>query len=97
MDLLVESWVKRVILKLPNLNKLQQKKKKKRSQMNISSSGNFLGTICEAVRLNSTKSGYGDKIFHYQGNIAEFTKGKMFACKEQIQKKKMPKIISTMQ
>lgn len=73
--MLAGSWVKRIIPKLPNLNKLQQKKKKK-SQMNFSCPGNFLRTTCEAARLNSTKSTYGGKIFHFQGNVAEFTMGK---------------------
>lgn len=65
--------------------------------MNFSSPGNFLGTTYEAARLNLTKSTYGVKIFHYQGNVAEFTQGKVFACKEEILKKEMLKIISTMQ
>lgn len=65
--------------------------------MNFSSSGNFLGKTCEVARLKPTKSTYGGKIFHYQGNVAEFTQGKVFACKEGILKKEMPEIISTMQ
>lgn len=65
--------------------------------MNFSSSGNFLGKTCEVARLKSTKSIYAGKIFHYQGNVAEFTQGKVFSCKEGILKKEMPEIISTMQ
>lgn len=70
------------------------------TQITFSSPGNFLGTTCEAARLNSAKSTHGGKIFHYQGNIAEFTQGKVFSCKkagEEILKKEIPKIISTMQ